>query len=110
MSEAADAVSDARRALAGCSDLERCIARLGASVGCRNSGAQGGDAGGFGREAANVVLYEDVVKKRVKVLVNAMKDLRALQEALEAFSKVGDRKVWSTLECVSRQLETIALQ
>eukprot|EP00878_Enallax_costatus_P014342 GHUV01015002.1.p1 GENE.GHUV01015002.1~~GHUV01015002.1.p1 ORF type:complete len:1085 (+),score=444.50 GHUV01015002.1:267-3521(+) len=85
--EGATAVSSARRALAGCSDLERCIARLGASVAGRACSNNGSEGSGFGREAANVVLYEDVVKKRVKVLVSAMKDLRALQEALEAFSK-----------------------
>lgn len=91
MSEGSVAVSSARRALAGCSDLERCIARLGASVAGRAGSSNGSEGSGFGREAANVVLYEDVVKKRVKVLVSAMKDLGALQEALEAFSKVSLR-------------------
>jgi hypothetical protein len=47
-------------------------------------------AGGFGREAAHVVLYEDVAKRRVKVLVAAMRDLQALQEALQAFGEVSD--------------------
>ena len=99
MAGASEAVSSARRALAGCGDLERCIARLGASVhaaastsaaGAAGSGAgSAGNGGGFGREAAHVVLYEDVAKRRVKVLVGAMKDLQALQRALEAFGKVG---------------------
>lgn len=84
------AVGTARRALAGCSDLERCLARLSASVGTAGSeGApEGGSTGGFGREAAHVVLYEDQAKRRVKVLVGAMNDLQALQSALEAFGQV----------------------
>lgn len=83
------AVGSARRALAGTSDLERCLARLAASVGGA-AGAQGdSSSGGFGREAAHVVLYEDVARRRVKVLVAAMKDLQGLQAALEAFQQVG---------------------
>jgi DNA mismatch repair protein MSH6 len=78
------AVSSARRSLAGTSDLERCLARLAASVG----GAAAGDGGGYGRDAAHVVLYEDVAKRRVKVLVGAMKDLQGLRAALEAFQEV----------------------
>jgi hypothetical protein len=34
------------------------------------------------------VLYEDVARRRVKVLVGAMKDLQALRTALEAFQQV----------------------
>jgi DNA mismatch repair protein MSH6 len=79
------AVGTARRALAGCSDLERCLARLAASVGKAGSGSR---PGGFGREAAHVVLYEDMAKRRVKVLVGAMRDLQALREALQAFGEV----------------------
>lgn len=75
----------ARRALAGCSDLERCISRMAASVG--GCAAAAGN-GGFGREAANVVLYEDVARRRVRVLVGAMRDLRALRDALAAFTQV----------------------
>lgn len=88
------AVSAARRALAGTSDLERCLARLAASVGGptaaagSDGGSNGSSGGGFGREAAHVVLYEDVARRRVKVLVGAMKDLQALRTALEAFQQV----------------------
>jgi DNA mismatch repair protein MSH6 len=84
------AVGSARRALAGTSDLERSLARLAASVGGA-AGAQGDSSsgGGFGREAAHVVLYEDMARRRVKVLVGAMKDLQGLQAALEAFQQVG---------------------
>eukprot|EP00879_Flechtneria_rotunda_P025746 GHRR01027386.1.p1 GENE.GHRR01027386.1~~GHRR01027386.1.p1 ORF type:complete len:1037 (+),score=479.42 GHRR01027386.1:1366-4476(+) len=78
MGDACSAVSAARRALAGCCDLERCLARLAGTAA----------AGGFGREAAHVVLYEDQAKRRVKVLVAAMRDLQALQQALEAFGKL----------------------
>ncbi|KAF6259292.1 muts domain V-domain-containing protein [Scenedesmus sp. NREL 46B-D3] len=85
MGSAGVAVGAARRALAGCSDLERCLARLSASVGKAGSGS---GAGGFGREAAHVVLYEDMAKRRVKVLVGAMRDLQALQEALQAFGEL----------------------
>jgi hypothetical protein len=35
-----------------------------------------------------VVLYEDVARRRVKVLVGAMKDLQGLRAALEAFQEV----------------------
>jgi DNA mismatch repair protein MSH6 len=88
------AVSAARRALAGTSDLERCLARLAASAGGptaaagSDGGSNGSSGGGFGREAAHVVLYEDVARRRVKVLVGAMKDLQALRTALEAFQQV----------------------
>lgn len=83
------AVGAARRALAGTSDLERCLARLAASVGGGSSGSGGGgSSGGFGRDAAHVVLYEDVGRRRVRVLVGAMKDLQGLQAALEAFQQV----------------------
>lgn len=83
------AVGSARKALAGTSDLERCLARLAASVGGAAAAAGDGSSGGFGREAAHVVLYEDVARRRVRVLVGAMKDLQGLQAALEAFQQVG---------------------
>lgn len=54
MGPAADAVSVARKQLAGSSDLERALARLAASVG-----------GATGRDAAGVVLYEDAAKRKV---------------------------------------------
>jgi DNA mismatch repair protein MSH6 len=48
------------------SDLERAIARLHAST----------VAGAGGREAANVVLYEDGAKRKVRQLLGAMKDMQ----------------------------------
>ncbi|WIA28905.1 hypothetical protein OEZ86_011429 [Tetradesmus obliquus] len=86
MGSGSAAVGSARRALAGVSDLERCLARLAASVGRAGSG--GSSSGGFGREAAHVVLYEDVARRRVKVLVGAMRDLQALADALAAFGEL----------------------
>ncbi len=57
MGPLADAAGAARRALSGCSDLERALARLASST------VQGAE----GRDAAHVVLYEDAAKRRVKV-------------------------------------------
>jgi hypothetical protein len=51
---------------AGISDLERAIARLHAST----------VAGASGRDAANVVLYEDAGRRKVAALLAALKDLR----------------------------------
>lgn len=54
MQGAAEAVSEARKQLAGSSDLERALARLHANM-----------MGATGRDAANVVLYEDAAKRKV---------------------------------------------
>ena len=75
----ADAVGAARRVLAGCGDLERTLARLAASS---------SSEGGLGREAAHVVLYEDMSKRRVKGLVKAVRDMQALEQALKALGEV----------------------
>ncbi len=55
LQSACDAVGDARRHLAGVSDLERAVARLYSST----------VAGASGRDASNVVLYEDAAKRKV---------------------------------------------
>ena len=52
--------------ISGISDLERALARLQAST----------VSGAVGREAGNVVLYEDMGKRRVKALVSAIRDLQ----------------------------------
>jgi DNA mismatch repair protein MSH6 len=57
------------------SDLERAIARLHAST----------VAGASGRDAANVVLYEDGAKRKVRQLLAALRDMQAVHAALEAF-------------------------
>jgi hypothetical protein len=56
----------ALRAHAGISDLERALARLHAST----------VAGASGRDASNVVLYEDAAKRKVAALVGVLRDLQ----------------------------------
>jgi hypothetical protein len=80
MGPLSEAAGGARRALAGVSDLERGLARLAARARC--------EAGGVGREAPHVVLYEDMSKRRVGQLVGAVKDLGALAAALAALAEV----------------------
>jgi hypothetical protein len=63
-------------------DLERSLSRLHAL----------GVGGGTGRDAANVVLYEDAAKRRVGQLVAAMRGLRTLQDAVDQLA--GDSPVW----------------
>ncbi|EFJ45822.1 hypothetical protein VOLCADRAFT_105835 [Volvox carteri f. nagariensis] len=70
--ELAEAVGQARKLLASVSDLERAVARLHAST----------VSGASGRDAANVVLYEDAGKRRVAALTSVLKDLRAAHGAL----------------------------
>jgi 3-hydroxyisobutyrate dehydrogenase-like beta-hydroxyacid dehydrogenase len=53
--QGSEAAGTARKALAGVSDLERAVARLFAST----------VAGAAGRDAVNVVLYEDAAKRKV---------------------------------------------
>ncbi|KAG2440549.1 hypothetical protein HYH02_010133 [Chlamydomonas schloesseri] len=68
----AEAAGQARKLLAGVSDLERAITRLHAST----------VEGGSGRDAAHVVLYEDAAKRKVAALTGALKDLRSAHAAL----------------------------
>jgi DNA mismatch repair protein MSH6 len=62
---------------AGISDLERAVARLHAST---VSGAEG-------RDAHNVVLYEDAKKRRVRALTSAIRDLKVGGGGLGALVK-----------------------
>ncbi|KAG2496433.1 hypothetical protein HYH03_005657 [Edaphochlamys debaryana] len=71
--ELAEAAGATRKLLAGISDLERAITRLHATT----------VEGAGGRNAANVILYEDAGKRRVAALVGAIKDLRSAVSALE---------------------------
>ncbi|KXZ50845.1 hypothetical protein GPECTOR_15g531 [Gonium pectorale] len=68
----AEAAGQARKMLAGVSDLERAITRLHAST----------VEGALGRDAAHVILYEDAGKRRVAALSGALKDLRSAHAAL----------------------------
>jgi DNA mismatch repair protein MSH6 len=102
----ADAAADARRALAGVADVERAVARLVASVGALGGGegedeaeeeggasAAAAAAGGHGRDAAHVVLYEDVEKRRVKALLSALRDLQRVRRALDAVARAKPRSL-----------------
>ncbi|GFR46110.1 hypothetical protein Agub_g7598, partial [Astrephomene gubernaculifera] len=62
-----EAAGQARKMLAGVSDLERALTRLHAST----------VDGACGRDAAHVVLYEDAGRRRVAALWGALRDLRA---------------------------------
>lgn len=73
---AEEAAQEARKELHGLPDLERSLARLHASVA----------GGGTGRDAANVVLYEDAAKRRVQNLLDALKGLRAVWRAARCFA------------------------
>ena len=76
MGAAEEAAGVARKALSGVSDLERALARLGAT----------GAGVGCARDAAKVVLYEDVSKKRVLAFIGTLKALKKVQQAIAAFS------------------------
>jgi DNA mismatch repair ATPase MutS len=101
----AEAAADARRALAGVADVERAVARLVASAGVmpgeeedggEEGGGEGGNgaaAGGHGRDAAHVVLYEDVEKRRVKALLSALRDLQRVRRALQAVADAKPRSL-----------------
>ncbi|GIL69309.1 hypothetical protein Vretimale_13435 [Volvox reticuliferus] len=73
MGSLAEAAGQARKLLAGVSDLERAVARLHAST----------VSGASGRDASNVILYEDAGKRKVAALTSALKDLRSAHGALE---------------------------
>ncbi|GIL60874.1 hypothetical protein Vafri_15713 [Volvox africanus] len=73
MGSLAEAAGQARKLLGGVSDLERAVARLHAST----------VSGASGRDASNVILYEDAGKRKVAALTSALKDLRAAYRALE---------------------------
>ncbi|CAG9467722.1 unnamed protein product [Pedinophyceae sp. YPF-701] len=75
---ASDAMAEARTSLSKVADLERALARLFAAVA----------GGGTGRDAARVVLYEDMAKRRIRGMVSAMQGLRNIVDAMEAFAGV----------------------
>eukprot|EP00884_Botryococcus_braunii_P001653 jgi/Botrbrau1/11489/Bobra.0360s0015.2 len=66
-----DTVAEARAHLKGVGDLERLLARLNACSGV-----------GHGRDAENVVLYEDAGKRRLLALYTALHALQALKAGL----------------------------
>lgn len=79
MGPAEEAAGAARKALSGVSDLERALARLGAT----------GAGLGSMRDDPKVVLYEDVSKKRVQAVVGTLRALEKVQQAVGAFARCG---------------------
>jgi DNA mismatch repair protein MSH6 len=79
MGPAEEAAGTARKALSGVSDLERALARLGAT----------GAGVGSERDHPRVVLYEDVSKKRVHAFVSTIRALEQVHKALQAFANCG---------------------
>jgi len=74
-----DAVAEARRALRSSPDLERAASRLV------------GQSGGRGRDAANVVLYEDAARARLHGFLRALEGVRGVLRAVRAFDGVRSR-------------------
>jgi len=70
----AEATGAARKALRAAPDLERALARLSAL------------AGGRGRDAAHVVLYEDAGRKRVQTLLSALRGAQGIRKAAAALA------------------------
>ncbi|KAL4517804.1 hypothetical protein Ndes2526A_g02182 [Nannochloris sp. 'desiccata'] len=79
MGPAEEAAGTARKSLSGVSDLERALARLGAT----------GAGVGSERDHPRVVLYEDVSKKRVHAFVSTLRALEQVQRAVQAFANCG---------------------
>ncbi|KAK9844444.1 hypothetical protein WJX74_002610 [Apatococcus lobatus] len=77
MGPVSQAASDARAAFSEVGDLERSIARL--------------QAAGTGRDADNVVLYEDAAKRRVTALASVLQGLQSLQEALRLLERASQQ-------------------
>jgi len=74
----ADALGAARKALRCAPDLERAAARVAAA------------AGGRGRNASHVVLYEDAARKRLGALLACLRGARAVAQAASAFDACRD--------------------
>ncbi|KAH9551678.1 hypothetical protein CY35_09G025900 [Sphagnum magellanicum] len=70
----AEAAISFKKALAGVPDMERLLAQLHGSSGAK------------GRNAANVVMYEDVSKRQVHQFTAALRGCRAMLQAVTAFS------------------------
>lgn len=64
--------------VAGLGDLERSLARLHAA----------GIGGGMGRDAMQVVLYEDNAKRRVAAMIAGLRGLQSLNGAIRGFQSV----------------------
>jgi DNA mismatch repair protein MSH6 len=79
MGPAEEAAGAARRALAGLSDLERGLARLGAA----------GAGAGAARDGPTVVLYEDAARRRVRAFCAALRGLERVAQAAAAFAGAG---------------------
>ena len=79
MGVAEEAAGAARKALSGVSDLERALARLGAT----------GAGLGSLRDDPRVVLYEDVSKKRVQAVVGTLRALEKVKQGVGAFTGCG---------------------
>ena len=75
---AEESAGEARRHLAGLTDIERAIVRLSAS----------GIGVGPLRESSRVILYEDVSKKKIKAISSTLSDIKKTISAVEAFSGV----------------------
>lgn len=69
---------EARRTLAGLTDIERAIVRLCAS----------GIGVGPIRESSRVILYEDLSKKKIKSIFGTLSDINKTLSAVDAFSGV----------------------
>ena len=76
---ALDAIGKARAKLRAAPDLERVVSRLV------------GAAGGRGRDAANVVLYEDAARARLHGFLAALEGMRAAKEVTDVFDGVRAR-------------------
>ena len=74
-----DAMGAARAALRKAPDLERAVSRLV------------GAAGGRGRDAANVVLYEDAARERLRAFLSCLEGIQAAVDATNAFDEVKER-------------------
>ena len=73
---------------AGLGDLERSLARLHAA----------GVGGGMGRDAMQVVLYEDNAKRRVAAMIAGLRGLQSLNAAVKGFQSLLDDMAGSLLQ------------
>ena len=76
MTSAEEAAGEARKLLAGLTDIERAIARLCAS----------GAGVGSLRDSPRVILYEDVSKKKIKSMLATLNDIQKTISAVKAFN------------------------
>lgn len=84
---AADAADTARTAMRGCGDIERSVVRLAAAA-----------VGALGRDAPEVVLYEDTSRRKVKAVTTLLSGLQSVHTAVEAVQAA---------ECKSEELKTL---